>query len=145
MKLSRKIPLAFGAALALMSAGAFYGIHMLNEAIDTYRTTVQDAAANERMASATLVAFKLQVQEWKDTLLRGKDPQKLDHYWSAFQTREQTVDELAAKLEQTLPPARPAISSGNSRRRMRRWARAIAKVSMRSRPRASIRPPATRR
>ncbi|MFP6560152.1 methyl-accepting chemotaxis protein [Paraburkholderia sp. B3] len=103
MKLSRKIPLAFGAALTLMSAGALYGIHMLNEAIDTYRTTVQDSAANERMASATLVAFKLQVQEWKDTLLRGKDPQKLDRYWSAFQTREKTVDDLAAKLEQTLP------------------------------------------
>ncbi|WP_322011997.1 methyl-accepting chemotaxis protein [Paraburkholderia sp. J12] len=104
MKLSRKIPLAFGAALTLMSAGAFYGIHMLNHAVDTYRTSVQDAAANERMASATLVAFKLQVQEWKDTLLRGKDPQKLDHYWSAFQTREHTVDELTATLEQKLPP-----------------------------------------
>jgi methyl-accepting chemotaxis protein len=103
MKLSRKIPLAFAASLTLMSAGAFYGIHMLNEAIDTYRTSVQEAAANERMASATLVEFKLQVQEWKDTLLRGKDPQKLDRYWSAFQKREHTVDELAATLEKKLP------------------------------------------
>jgi methyl-accepting chemotaxis protein-1 (serine sensor receptor) len=103
MKLSRKIPLAFAASLTLMSAGAFYGIHTLNEAIETYRTSVQEAAANERMASATLVEFKLQVQEWKDTLLRGKDPQKLDHYWSAFQKREHTVDDLAATLENKLP------------------------------------------
>ncbi|HKR47793.1 MAG TPA: methyl-accepting chemotaxis protein [Paraburkholderia sp.] len=103
MKLSRKIPLAFAASLTLMSAGALYGIHTLNQAIDTYRTTVQDAAANERMVSATLVEFKLQVQEWKDTLLRGKDPQKLDRYWSAFRKREHTVNDLAAALETKLP------------------------------------------
>ncbi|SDC81371.1 methyl-accepting chemotaxis protein [Paraburkholderia lycopersici] len=103
MKLSRKIPLAFAVSLTLMSAGAFYGIHALDRVIETYRTSVQDAAANERMASATLVEFKLQVQEWKDTLLRGKDPQKLEHYWSAFEKRERTVDELAATLEAKLP------------------------------------------
>ncbi len=103
MKLSRKIPLAFAVSLSLMSAGAFYGIHTLNEAIETYRTSVQDAAANERMVSATLVEFKLQVQEWKDTLLRGRDPQKLDKYWSAFQKRERSVDEQAATLLAKLP------------------------------------------
>ncbi|GAB7537267.1 methyl-accepting chemotaxis protein [Burkholderia sp. 3C] len=103
MKLSRKIPLAFSLSLTLMAAGAFYGIHTLNDAIDTYRTSVQDAAANERMVSATLVAFKLQVQEWKDTLLRGKDPDKLDRYWSAFQKREAAVADSAARLEAKLP------------------------------------------
>ncbi|RAR56399.1 methyl-accepting chemotaxis protein-1 (serine sensor receptor) [Paraburkholderia unamae] len=103
MKLRHKIPLAFTVSLTLMSAGAFYGIHTLNQAIETYRTSVQDAAANERMASATLVEFKLQVQEWKDTLLRGKDEQKLDHYWSAFEKRERTVDDMAATLEAKLP------------------------------------------
>ena len=54
--------------------------------------------------SATLVQFKLQVQEWKDTLLRGKQPDKLDKYWQAFQTRERTVDTLAAQLVHQLPP-----------------------------------------
>ncbi|MGF6260852.1 methyl-accepting chemotaxis protein [Paraburkholderia youngii] len=103
MKLSFKIPIAFAVALLSMFAGALYGIHALNRSIDTYRITVQDNVANERMVSATLVAFKLQVQEWKDTLLRGKDPAKLDKYWSAFQTREHTVDTLAAQLKKKLP------------------------------------------
>ncbi len=103
MKLSLKIPLAFAAALLLMFAGAVYGIFALNQSIDAYSTTVQDNVANERMVSATLVAFKLQVQEWKDTLLRGKDPAKLDKYWTAFQTRESTVDTLARNLEARLP------------------------------------------
>ncbi|WP_082771580.1 methyl-accepting chemotaxis protein [Burkholderia sp. PAMC 26561] len=103
MKLSLKIPLAFGAALLFMFAGALYGICALNQSINAYGTTVQQNVANERMISATLVAFKLQVQEWKDTLLRGKDPAKLNKYWGAFKTRERTVDALAAELKTKLP------------------------------------------
>ncbi|MGU7775266.1 methyl-accepting chemotaxis protein [Burkholderia sp. MR1-5-21] len=104
MKLSYKIPLAFAVALLLMLSGALYGIHILNRSIDTFANDVQTNVANERLASATLVQFKLQVQEWKDTLLRGKQPDKLDKYWSAFQTRERTVDTLAAQLDKQLPP-----------------------------------------
>ncbi|AOJ07791.1 methyl-accepting chemotaxis protein [Burkholderia mayonis] len=121
MKLRRKIPLAFAAALVLTSAGAFYGIHALNRSLDTYGTTVQQNVANERMVSATLVAFKLQVQEWKDTLLRGKDPAKLDKYWSAFRQREQTVDALAAELKSKLP-------DGESRRLIEQFASAHAEM-----------------
>jgi methyl-accepting chemotaxis protein len=121
MKLSLKIPLAFTVALLLMFAGALYGIFALNESINAYGTTVQDNVANERMVSATLVAFKLQVQEWKDTLLRGKDPADLDKYWSAFQTREKTVSALAAELKTKLP-------EGESRTLIERFA--IAHASM---------------
>ncbi|MBN3788206.1 methyl-accepting chemotaxis protein [Burkholderia sp. Ac-20353] len=104
MKLSYKIPFAFAVALLLMLSGALYGIHILNRSIDTFANDVQTNVANERLVSATLVQFKLQVQEWKDTLLRGKQPDKLDKYWSAFQTRERTVDTLAAQLDKQLPP-----------------------------------------
>jgi len=121
MKLSLKIPLAFAAALLLMFAGALYGIFALNQSINAYSATVQDNVANERMVSATLVAFKLQVQEWKDTLLRGKDPAQLDKYWSAFQRREKTVDKLTAELKTTLP-------EGESRTLIERFA--AAHVSM---------------
>jgi methyl-accepting chemotaxis protein-1 (serine sensor receptor) len=121
MKLSLKIPLAFVAALLLMFAGALYGIFALNQSINAYSATVQDNVANERMVSATLVAFKLQVQEWKDTLLRGKNPAQLDKYWSAFQRREKTVDKLTAELKTTLP-------EGESRTLIERFA--AAHVSM---------------
>ncbi|KAB1597105.1 HAMP domain-containing protein [Burkholderia cepacia] len=104
MKLSYKIPLAFAVALLLMFGGALYGIHILNRSIDTFADDVQTNVGNERLVSATLVQFKLQVQEWKDTLLRGKQPAKLDQYWQAFQTREHTVDTLAAQLVHQLPP-----------------------------------------
>ncbi|RZF23824.1 HAMP domain-containing protein [Paraburkholderia sp. UYCP14C] len=117
MKLSLKIPLAFAAALVLMFAGALYGIFALNGSIDVYRTEVAANVANERMVSEMLVTFKLQVQEWKDTLLRGKDPTKLQKYWSAFETRERVVDKLAAELKRTLP-------EGESRNLIERFASA---------------------
>ena len=103
LKLSLKIPLAFLIALVLMFSGALYGIFALNRSIDIYRVAVAANVANERMVSETLVTFKLQVQEWKDTLLRGKDPVKLDKYWTSFQTGESTVDQLAGQLAQKLP------------------------------------------
>ncbi|MDN7586656.1 methyl-accepting chemotaxis protein [Burkholderia seminalis] len=117
MKLSYKIPLAFAVALLLMFGGALYGIHILNRSIDTFAEDVQTNAGNERLVSATLVQFKLQVQEWKDTLLRGKQPDKLDRYWQAFQTRERSVDALAAQLVRQLPP-------GESRSLVERFTRA---------------------
>ncbi|CAG9212309.1 Chemotaxis protein [Paraburkholderia tropica] len=103
MKLTLKIPLAFAAALLLMFAGAFYGIYSLNQSLTVYGTTVQSSVANERAVMNTLLAFKVQVQEWKDTLLRGKDPAMLDKHWSAFQAREREVDTLAAQLKASLP------------------------------------------
>jgi methyl-accepting chemotaxis protein len=117
MKLSIKIPLAFITALVLMFAGALYGIFALNRSVDLYRVSVADNVANERMVSETLVTFKLQVQEWKDTLLRGKDPARLDKYWTNFQTRERKVGELAEQLQQKLP-------AGESRALIERFATA---------------------
>ncbi len=119
MKLSVKIPLAFATVLLFMFAGALYGIYALNQAINGYGTTVQENVANERMVAATLFEFKLQVQEWKDTLLRGKDPAQLDKYWTDFQARERTVDQQASELKTKLP-------DGESRRLVDQFATAHA-------------------
>jgi methyl-accepting chemotaxis protein-1 (serine sensor receptor) len=51
-----------------------------------------------------LLDFKVQVQEWKDTLLRGKDPAKLSTYWSAFEKQEAKVDQAADALQSSMPP-----------------------------------------
>jgi hypothetical protein len=117
MKLSLKVPLAFATVLLFMFAGALYGIYALNQPINGYGTTVQENVANERMVAATLFEFKLQVQEWKDTLLRGKDPAQLDKYWTAFQAREKTVDQQASELKTKLP-------DGESRRLVDQFATA---------------------
>ncbi|WP_109483040.1 methyl-accepting chemotaxis protein [Paraburkholderia sp. C35] len=103
MKLTFKLPLAFAAALFLMFAGAMYGLYSMHRSIDEYNDLVRVHVANERTAANILVNFKLQVQEWKDILLRGKDPAKLDKGWAAFEKQERIVDsqtrELLASLD----------------------------------------------
>jgi methyl-accepting chemotaxis protein len=44
------------------------------------------------------VEFKTQVQEWKNVLLRGKNPADLDKYWGRFQAQESTVQAVLGQL-----------------------------------------------
>jgi hypothetical protein len=44
------------------------------------------------------VDFKVQVQEWKNVLIRGHDPEDRTQYWTAFEARETMVAERLAQL-----------------------------------------------
>lgn len=81
MKLRLKLPMVFAIALLAVLTAALLGIHQLNQVLDTYKTQVFD---NERAAAEVLNTFKTQVQEWKNVLLRGKNPEQLARYWAAF-------------------------------------------------------------
>ena len=104
MKLSVKLPLAFMAALLLLLLAALFGIQRLNQALTVYETTVAQSFGHERRAAALQQDFKVQVQEWKNVLLRGKDPARRDRYWAAFQKQEQAVATTATELLSDLPP-----------------------------------------
>ena len=103
MKLSHKLPLAFATALLFTLGAALYGIYSLNETLKSYATQVASGHHNEREASELLVAFKVQVQEWKNTLLRGKDAKALDKHWAAFNKIESDMAVRAKKLITALP------------------------------------------
>ena len=103
MKLGLKLPLVSGASLLVVAAAALFGIRSLNQSLTTYATTVQSSASNERDVGGVLVGFKTQVQEWKNTLLRGKDPEKLQKHWSAFENEERAVAASTKKLLAALP------------------------------------------
>ena len=99
MKLSTKLPLTFAVVLLLLAGAAFFGFWKMNGALDTFRTDVAAAVQSERDARDVQSKFKEQVQEWKNVLIRGKDPAQLEKYWSAFQSREQEVTQMARELE----------------------------------------------
>ena len=117
MKLSLKLPLAFTVSLLLLFAAALFGISRLNQALDTYQTTVAQSFEHERMAADMLNNFKVQVQEWKNVLLRGKDPAQLTRYWAAFEKQEKAIKDEAQKLVVALPP-------GEGRERVQQFAQA---------------------
>ena len=62
-----------------------------------FKVEVQQQAGTRVMQ----VTFKKQVQEWKDTLLRGSAPDALQKYSGQFLQREQEVHNQAAALKQT--------------------------------------------
>src|SRR5437879_2033521 len=104
MNLKLKLPLAFTVVLAAMADAGLIGICSLNRSVAVYETEVAANHASERAVADLLVTFKTQVQEWKDVLLRGKDPARLDKHWNAFARQEAAVDDKAKALLATLPP-----------------------------------------
>jgi methyl-accepting chemotaxis protein len=103
MKLSQKLPLAFIAISLVAAAAGLFGIYKMSQSADTYAQVIAVDYGNEQLAASMQVRFKSQVQEWKDVLLRGKNPEQLNNYWTAFQADEKSVAEQAAKLQAALP------------------------------------------
>ena len=90
MNLSQKLPLAFASALILTLSAGSGGLWMAGRALDTFQSDVQGRMADERATAALESAFKTQVQEWKNTLLRGMDSALMDKHWrsSSLPTRK---------------------------------------------------------
>ncbi|OYT97032.1 MAG: methyl-accepting chemotaxis protein [Pseudomonas sp. PGPPP3] len=62
----------------------------------------QDLLAQEMLAASEVdqanLEFKIQVQEWKNVLLRGSDPAALDKYWNQFVEQETKVQKSLEAL-----------------------------------------------
>ncbi|MDO8180220.1 MAG: methyl-accepting chemotaxis protein [Undibacterium sp.] len=119
MKLSVKMPLVFMAILLLIAAAAVTGFLQLSRALDTFSTDVAAANQQERQVRLMSLAFQGQVQEWKNVLLRGKDPAQLEKYWGAFQEKEKEVADSANYLKER-------VSSPDSKALIQKFATAHA-------------------
>src|ERR1700748_3857224 len=104
MKLVHQLPLALGGALLAASAAGLFGVLQMNSAAATFARLVEVDDAQARQAADALVAFKNQVQNGKDILLRGKSPAQFDKYWGGFQKYEQAVQSTTGKLAADMPP-----------------------------------------
>ena len=105
MKLKLKLPLAFGLTLAMLLLAALFAIFTLHRSMGTFGTVVPLYVAHERAALQVEIAFKTQVQEWKNTLLRGQNEEQRQKYWTAFQKEEKAVVAIATELINSLPAA----------------------------------------
>ncbi|MDO9158067.1 MAG: methyl-accepting chemotaxis protein [Burkholderiaceae bacterium] len=102
MKLSIKLPLTFAAVLALTMVAGVAGMAMQKAAIDVFAGPVEAYVQLARKTGETESTFKTQVQEWKNTLLRGAKPEDLNRFWSAYQKQEQAVVAQTQEIIRTL-------------------------------------------
>lgn len=110
MKIAHKLPTIFAASLLLSIGGGLFGMYRLNQLNNEYTTIIQVDYGNETTVNRMLVDFKIQVQDWKDTLLRGKNPVALQKYWAGFVKKEADVRQDAARLQASLTPGSDAAN-----------------------------------
>jgi CHASE3 domain sensor protein len=79
------------------------GFWQLSASLDTFDREVMLSQRNAVAVVAMEAEFKTQVQEWKNTLLRGKNPEALKKYWSNFEALERDVRKGAEQLSGSIP------------------------------------------
>ncbi|NIE73698.1 methyl-accepting chemotaxis protein [Pantoea sp. Tr-811] len=87
-----------GSSLAAMLLIALVCFQFLSSSVRNYAELVDGPLRASQLIDEANLQFKIQVQEWKNVLLRGRQPAELDKYWQQFQAREQQVQQLLGEL-----------------------------------------------
>ena len=101
-QLRGKIFLLYGISMFLVLIAVSVGFWVFNSTLQAFQKDVTLRQTNAINVVALESDFKKQVQEWKDTLLRGKKPEALNKHWSNFEKRESGVRDEAERLSRDI-------------------------------------------
>ena len=91
--------LVFVNVLLMGAAGyAWYAIDSLNHQIKVMISTQDRIEATSDLSRQAQLEFKIQVQEWKNLLIRGNDAKLFDKHLAAFRQRSASVEGLLKNL-----------------------------------------------
>jgi len=85
-------------AMLLIALACF---HFLSSGVQSYRALIDGPLHTSQLIDEANLQFKVQVQEWKNVLLRGKEPQELNKYWTQFEARQREVQDILGQLAAT--------------------------------------------
>ncbi|NBF02760.1 HAMP domain-containing protein [Pseudomonas sp. Fl5BN2] len=94
------LALLSGSLLAMLLI-ALASFHLLSGGVQSYRQLIEGPLHSSQLIDEANLQFKSQVQEWKNVLLRGKQPQEMNKYWQLFEDRQRDVQNILGQLAQT--------------------------------------------
>ena len=94
-------------AMLLIALACFY---LLSSGVQSYRQLIEGPLHTSQLIDEANLQFKIQVQEWKNVLLRGKQPADRDKYWQQFQARQGDVQNILGELSRQ-PAIEPALKA----------------------------------
>jgi methyl-accepting chemotaxis protein/methyl-accepting chemotaxis protein-1 (serine sensor receptor) len=74
----------------------------LNSVVASYERLFDRNVRDQDLSRVMQVTFKKQVQEWKDTLLRGRDTEALKKYSGSFHQESDVIRDIAQRLKSTM-------------------------------------------
>ncbi|MCW8092983.1 methyl-accepting chemotaxis protein [Alteromonas sp. ASW11-130] len=95
--------LLIGFALLMITGG--YGLSSLRTSALNYENTIDTDVRHLQQIGDINVSFKTQVQEWKNTLLRGHDDENREKYWGRFNQRAKEISSEVRRLTADMPPS----------------------------------------
>ncbi len=95
--------LMFAGVAALILVAVAIGYVGVSASVDEFRRVAEQEVSHERTVSGMVGAFKKQVQEWKNVLLRGSDTKQREKYWGKFQKEEAEIQAVAGSLITAMP------------------------------------------
>lgn len=87
-----------GGSLLAMLLIALACFNFLSNGVQSYRSLIDGPLLTSQLIDEANLQFKVQVQEWKNVLLRGKQPQDMEKYWGQFQERQRDVQGILTRL-----------------------------------------------
>ncbi|MCW2314906.1 methyl-accepting chemotaxis protein [Rhodoblastus acidophilus] len=102
LNIRAKLLLIFAAAMILIFGVVGFGASRASLGLTAFETQVMAGESDAIRVEAMENAFKTQVQEWKNVLLRGKKPEALSKYWKQFEEQEADVRARCARLQQSV-------------------------------------------